>query len=222
MAFIEARNLKKSYASAEHEVEILKGINIEIKKGEFISLMGPSGAGKSTFLQLLGALDRPSSGEIIIDGRDLSKMSDYELTLFRRRNLGFIFQFFNLMPTLNVIENAALPCFLDGKSLASVKGFATETLNRLGLGHRLDHRPHQLSGGEMQRVAIARALINKPSLILADEPTGNLDSKNGTEVLSILKDLVRDFSVTLIMVTHDKNAADVADRKIQLLDGVVV
>lgn len=222
MAFIEAKNLRKSYTSAEQDVEILKGINIQIKKGEFISLMGPSGAGKSTFLQLLGALDRPTSGEIIIDNRDLSKMSDYELTLFRRRNLGFIFQFFNLMPTLNVIENAALPCFLDGKSLASVKDFATETLNRLGLGHRLDHRPHQLSGGEMQRVAIARALINKPSLILADEPTGNLDSKNGADVLKILKELVRDFNVTLIMVTHDKSAADVADRKIQLLDGVVV
>jgi len=222
MAFIEAKNLKKTYTSAEQSVEILKGINIEIQKGEFISLMGPSGAGKSTFLQLLGALDRPTSGEIIIDKKDLSKMTDYELTLFRRRNLGFIFQFFNLMPTLNVIENAALPCFLDGKSLSSVRAFATETLNRLGLGHRLDHRPHQLSGGEMQRVAIARALINKPSLILADEPTGNLDSKNGAEVLSILKDLVRDFNVTLIMVTHDKTAADVADRKIQLLDGVVV
>ncbi|MCE3012476.1 MAG: ABC transporter ATP-binding protein [Proteobacteria bacterium] len=222
MSFIEARQLRKSYASADHEVEILKGINLGIEKGEFISLMGPSGAGKSTLLQLLGALDRPSAGEIIIDGKDLSRMSDKELTLFRRRRLGFIFQFFNLMPTLNVLENAALPCFLDGKSLSSVRGFATETLERLGLGHRLDHRPHQLSGGEMQRVAIARALVNKPSLILADEPTGNLDSKNGAEVLSILKNLVKDFNVTLVMVTHDKSAAEVADRKVQLLDGVVV
>lgn len=222
MAFIEARSLRKSYASADHEVEILKGINLGIEKGEFISLMGPSGAGKSTLLQLLGALDRPSAGEIIIDGKDLARMSDTELTLFRRRRLGFIFQFFNLMPTLNVLENAALPCFLDGKSLSSVRGFATETLTRLGLGHRLDHRPHQLSGGEMQRVAIARALVNKPSLILADEPTGNLDSKNGAEVLSILKSLVKDFNVTLVMVTHDKSAAEVADRKVQLLDGVVV
>jgi putative ABC transport system ATP-binding protein len=222
MAFIEVRDLRKTYSSSAQEVEILKGINLDIQKGEFVSLMGPSGAGKSTFLQLLGALDRPSQGEIRIDAREISTLSDYELTIFRRRHLGFIFQFFNLMPTLSVLENVALPCFLDGKKLNDVRQGAVDILSRLNLSHRLDHRPHQLSGGEMQRVAIARALINRPSLILADEPTGNLDSKNGKEVLGILKDLVAEFQTTLIMVTHDKGAADYADRKINMQDGVVV
>jgi putative ABC transport system ATP-binding protein len=164
MAFIEVTDLKKTYSSNDNQVEILKGLNLEIGKGEFVSLMGPSGAGKSTFLQLLGALDRPTSGEIIIDGKKIGSMTDKELTIFRRRNLGFIFQFFNLMPTLSVLENVVLPCFLDGKKLKEVRGDAEEILSRLGLSHRLDHRPYQLSGGEMQRVAIARALINKPSL----------------------------------------------------------
>lgn len=222
MSFIEVTNLKKTYSSNDHQVEILKGVNLEIGKGEFVSLMGPSGAGKSTFLQLLGALDRPTSGDITIDGRKIASMSDKELTIFRRRNLGFIFQFFNLMPTLSVLENVVLPCFLDGKKLNEVRAGAEDILSRLGLSHRLDHRPYQLSGGEMQRVAIARALINKPSLILADEPTGNLDSKNGKEVLSILKSLVTDYKVTLIMVTHDKAAADYADRKIFMQDGTVI
>jgi putative ABC transport system ATP-binding protein len=222
MAFIEVTDLRKTYSSNDNQVEILKGLNLEIGKGEFVSLMGPSGAGKSTFLQLLGALDRPTSGEIIIDGKKIGSMTDKELTIFRRRNLGFIFQFFNLMPTLSVLENVVLPCFLDGKKLKEVRGDAEEILARLGLSHRLDHRPYQLSGGEMQRVAIARALINKPSLILADEPTGNLDSKNGKEVLSILKNLVTEFKVTLIMVTHDKSAADYADRKIFMQDGTVI
>jgi putative ABC transport system ATP-binding protein len=221
MAFIEVKDLRKTYSSSESEVEILKGINLDIQKGEFVSLMGPSGAGKSTFLQLLGALDRPSSGEIEIEGRKISTMSDKELTLFRRRNLGFIFQFFNLMPTLSVLENVALPCLLDGQKLPLIKPSAVEIVGRLGLSHRLDHKPHQLSGGEMQRVAIARALINRPSLILADEPTGNLDSKNGKEVLEFLKGLVKEFNVTLIMVTHDKNAAEYADRQIFMKDGLI-
>jgi putative ABC transport system ATP-binding protein len=222
MAFIEVRDLRKTYFSSDNQVEILKGINIDINKGEFLSLMGPSGAGKSTFLQLLGALDRPTEGEIFIEGKKISTMSDKELTIFRRRNLGFIFQFFNLMPTLSVLENVALPCFLDGKKLSTMRKPAEETLGRLGLSHRLDHKPHQLSGGEMQRVAIARALINKPSLILADEPTGNLDSKNGNEVLSILKGLVSEFNTTLIMVTHDTTAADYAHRKIFMKDGLII
>jgi putative ABC transport system ATP-binding protein len=222
MAFIEVRDLRKTYSSSAQEVEILKGINLDIQKGEFVSLMGPSGAGKSTFLQLLGALDRPTQGKIRIDGREISTLSDFELTIFRRRHLGFIFQFFNLMPTLSVLENVALPCFLDGKKLSAVRRPAEDILTKLHLSHRLDHRPHQLSGGEMQRVAIARALINRPSLILADEPTGNLDSKNGKEVLLILKDLVAEYQTTLIMVTHDKGAADYADRKINMQDGVVV
>jgi ABC-type lipoprotein export system ATPase subunit len=222
MAFIEVRDLHKTYFSSDHQVEILKGINLDIGKGEFVALMGPSGAGKSTFLQLLGALDKPTKGDILIDGKKLAAMTDNDLTIFRRRNLGFIFQFFNLMPTLSVLENVALPCFLDGKKLATVRKPAEGILGRLNLSHRLDHKPHQLSGGEMQRVAIARALINKPSLILADEPTGNLDSKNGKEVLGILKGLARESNVTLIMVTHDKNAADYADRKIFMQDGLVL
>lgn len=222
MAFIEVRDLHKTYFSSNHQVEILKGINLDIEKGEFVALMGPSGAGKSTFLQLLGALDKPTEGDILIEGKKLAAMTDNDLTIFRRRNLGFIFQFFNLMPTLSVLENVALPCFLDGKKLASVRKPAEDILGRLNLSHRLNYKPHQLSGGEMQRVAIARALINKPSLILADEPTGNLDSKNGKEVLGILKGLARESNVTLIMVTHDKNAADYADRKIFMQDGLVL
>ncbi len=222
MSFIEVRELRKTYTSSSQDVEILKGINLDIAKGEFVSLMGPSGAGKSTFLQLLGALDRPSSGDIRIDGKAIGGLSDYDLTIFRRRHLGFIFQFFNLMPTLTVLENVALPCLLDGRRISEVRKPAETILSRLGLSHRLDHRPYQLSGGEMQRVAIARALVNRPSLILADEPTGNLDTKNGKEVLGILKDLVSEFQTTLIMVTHDKAAADYADRRIHMQDGVVV
>jgi putative ABC transport system ATP-binding protein len=222
MSFIQVNHLRKNYQSGEHQVEVLKGINLSIEQGEFISLMGPSGAGKSTFLQLLGVLDRPTQGEIWINGVEVSAMSDLESTLYRRRHLGFIFQFFNLMPTLSVIENVALPCFLDGKKLSQIKPDAVKILERLGLSHRLTHKPHQLSGGEMQRVAIARALINKPSLILADEPTGNLDSKNGNEVLEILKGLVIENRVTLIMVTHDKRAADFATRKVNMQDGLVV
>lgn len=221
MAFIEVRNLRKTYSNSDHNVEILKGITIDIARGEFVSLMGPSGAGKSTFLQLLGALDKPTSGEVIIDDKKINLMEDKDLTIFRRRNLGFIFQFFNLMPTLTVLENVALPCFLDGDKLSKVRKPAEEILGRLGLSHRLDHKPFQLSGGEMQRVAIARALMNKPSLILADEPTGNLDSKNTQEVLRILKGLARESNVTLIMVTHDKSAADYADRQIFMKDGLV-
>lgn len=221
MAFIEVRDLKKTYVSSDNQVQILKGINLDINKGEFVSLMGPSGAGKSTFLQLLGALDRPTEGEIQIENRRISTMTDKDLTLFRRRHLGFIFQFFNLMPTLSVLENVALPCLLDGQKLSGIKPLAEEIVGRLGLSHRLSHKPHQLSGGEMQRVAIARALINKPSLILADEPTGNLDSKNGHEVLEFLKGLVKEFNVTLIMVTHDKNAAAYADRQIYMKDGFI-
>ncbi len=222
MSFIEVRELRKTYTSSAQDVEILKGINLDIAKGEFVSLMGPSGAGKSTFLQLLGALDRPTGGEIRIDGKAIGGLSDHDLTIFRRRHLGFIFQFFNLMPTLSVLENVALPCLLDGRRISEVRKPAETILARLGLSHRLDHRPHQLSGGEMQRVAIARALVNRPALILADEPTGNLDTKNGKEVLAILKDLVSEFQTTLIMVTHDKSAADYADRRIHMQDGVVV
>lgn len=221
MSFIKVRDLKKTYDSSDYQVQILKGINLDIKKGEFISLMGPSGAGKSTFLQLLGGLDRPTEGEIQIEGRKISTFTDHELTLFRRRHLGFIFQFFNLMPTLSVLENVALPLLLDGKKLKKVRGEVEDIITRLGLSHRLGHRPHQLSGGEMQRVAVARALVNKPSLILADEPTGNLDSNNGKEVLELLRNLVKEYQITLIMVTHDLHAAEYADRKINMKDGFI-
>jgi putative ABC transport system ATP-binding protein len=222
MSFIQVKNLRKHYPSGDHEIEVLRGIDLTIQKGEFVSLMGPSGAGKSTLLQLLGALDRPNQGEIWINNVEVSGMTDHEATLYRRRHLGFIFQFFNLMPTLNVIENVALPCFLDGKKLPQIRPDAEKILSRLGLGHRMTHKPHQLSGGEMQRVAIARALINRPQVILADEPTGNLDSKNGAEVLRILKELTSENQVTLLMVTHDKRAAENATRQITMQDGLVI
>jgi putative ABC transport system ATP-binding protein len=219
MSFIQVTDVYKSYKKDNFSVDIIKGINLTIQAGEFVVLMGPSGSGKSTLLQMLGALDVPTRGEISINDEYLSKKSDTELSIFRRRNLGFIFQFFNLMPTLSALENVSLPCLLDGKSLSSVKPRAAELLEKLGLKERMHHKPFQLSGGEMQRVAIARALVNQPSLILADEPTGNLDSKNSEEVLSILKGIVREHKTTLIMVTHDNNLAQMGDQLIRLKDG---
>jgi putative ABC transport system ATP-binding protein len=183
--------------------------------------MGPSGSGKSTLLHLLGALDRPSAGEIEIEGSKLSGLSDDALSAFRRRKLGFIFQFFNLLPSLSALENVALSMLLDGYTLSEVQPRALALLDQMGIGKRAHHRPDQLSGGEMQRVAIARALMSKPALILADEPTGNLDSKTGTQVLELLRSLVTEEGQTLVMVTHDPTAAQFADRLVRLRDGVV-
>ncbi|MBC7384778.1 MAG: ABC transporter ATP-binding protein [Cryobacterium sp.] len=218
---LEARNLRKNFSRGDQFVEALKGVSLSIEKGEFASIMGPSGSGKSTLLHMIGGLDLPTSGEVVIDGSGIEKLGDDELSLFRRRRLGFIFQFFNLLPTLSALENVALPHLLDGKAISEVEPKARALLKQMGLTNRMDHRPDQLSGGEMQRVAIARALVTDPILILADEPTGNLDSKTGESVLELLSEMARERGHTILMVTHDANAASYGTRLIKLRDGLI-
>lgn len=220
-ALYEVRNLSKRYDRGEQQVSALKSINLDIERGQFVAIMGPSGSGKSTLLHLLGGLDRPTDGVVKIQGQNILSLSDHELSVFRRRNLGFIFQFFNLLPTLSAIENVALPKLLDHVPLREVEPQAKALLDRMGLGHRMNHKPDQLSGGEMQRVAIARALIANPSVLLADEPTGNLDTKTGESVLELLAQMVKETQKSIIMVTHDPKAASFGNRLIRLRDGVV-
>ncbi len=218
---LNVKNLEKEYDSGELRLKALKGVSFQVKLGEFVSLMGPSGSGKSTLLHLIGGLDVPTAGEVEIEGKVLTKLSDDELSRFRRKRLGFIFQFFNLLPTLSAIENVALPRLLDGESFEQVESRARGLLEFMGLGKRSHHRPDQLSGGEMQRVAIARALVTEPAVILADEPTGNLDSKTGEQVLEYLKRLVEEKNHTIMMVTHDPKAAQFGTRLIRLKDGLL-
>jgi len=203
-------------------VQALAGVDFQVRKGEFVAIMGPSGSGKSTLLHLLGGLDRPTSGEITLAGQPLSPLSDDEITLVRRRNVGFIFQFYNLVPTLSAGENVALPLLIDGKSLAAYESKVTELLGMVGLAERRKHKPSQLSGGQQQRVAIARAFVTDPAIVLADEPTGNLDTHAGQEVLDLLRRSCDELQQTVVMVTHDPNAANCADRLVFLRDGVVV
>jgi len=217
---IEIRNAGKIYHQGGEDVPALRDVSIRINKGEFLSIMGPSGSGKSTLLNLIGGLDQPTSGEIFIDGSPLHGISDDELTLIRRRKVGFIFQFFNLLPILTAEENVALPLLLDGIPFAQVREKAVTLLEKVGLGGRIGHRPEQLSGGEMQRVAIARALVTDPAVLLADEPTGNLDSNRSKEILELLKDLNKK-GQTIVMVTHDSSAALFGTRIVRLKDGSV-
>jgi putative ABC transport system ATP-binding protein len=221
VALVRVCNLCKEYRLGTVEVVALDGVCLEVEAGSFVSVMGPSGSGKSTLLHLIGGLDTPTGGLVEIDGNDLSTLDDEELTLFRRRNLGFVFQFFNLLPTMSAWENVALPRLLDGVKLGEVKPRALELLEMVGLANRADHKPSQLSGGEMQRVAVARALVADPVLVLADEPTGNLDSRSGAAVLELLRETVTNDGRTVIVVTHDSKAASVADRIIRLQDGKV-
>lgn len=218
---LEVNDVRRSFRREGGSIEILKGISFTAKKGEFITLMGPSGSGKSTLLQIVGGLDRPTSGKVSIGQQPIDSMNDAQLSIFRRRKLGFVFQFFNLTPTLTAIENVALPALLDGRSMRTVRPRAMELLKLMGVDHRADNRPHQLSGGEMQRVALARALVQEPELILADEPTGNLDSKTGETVLGILRDLVRVGGQTVLMVTHDLKASQYGQRLIRIRDGQI-
>jgi len=204
------------------QVTALDAVNLHIRKGEMVSLMGPSGSGKSTLLNLIGGLDRPSAGEITLDGELLGGLTDDALTKLRRDKIGFIFQFFNLLPTLNCLENVSLPLHLRGWPTAKISERANELLNLVGLSKRLDHLPEELSGGERQRVAIARALSVYPPILLADEPTGNLDSNTGAEILGLIRDLHSRFQTTVLIVTHDKGVADSCGRRIALKDGVVV
>jgi putative ABC transport system ATP-binding protein len=217
---IELKNTTKTYKQGEKEVHALNNVSLSIKKGEFLSIMGPSGSGKSTLLNLLGGLDQPTSGEIFIDNVGLHGISDNELTLIRRKRIGFIFQFFNLLPLLTAAENVGLPLLIDSVPFSKIKPKADELLQKVGLGERTGHRPEQLSGGEMQRVAIARALITNPDVLLADEPSGNLDSHTGEEIFLLLKSL-NEQGQTIVMVTHDPKAAAYGTRIITLKDGML-
>lgn len=216
---LEARELAKQYG--EHHVDALQGVSLQIEPGEFVALMGPSGCGKSTLLNILGTIDRPSGGTLLVNGDDIFRQKEQALTLFRRKRLGFIFQFFNLLSTLTARENVALPLDLDDALPARERQQAVDAiLQRVGMSHRADFFPAQLSGGEMQRVAIARALVHKPQIILADEPTGNLDTENGTAILSLLRDLSKEIGgPSILMATHSEEAASYAHRIIHMKDG---
>lgn len=211
----------KNYGHGDSPVHALRDVNLTIGKGEFVAIMGPSGSGKSTLLNLLSALDKPSTGTIRLAGQDIGQMDDDAVTLFRRTRIGLIFQFFNLLPTLTAVENVMLPVLLARRATPADRQRARALLEQVGLGHRLDHKPGALSGGEMQRVAIARAFVGEPPIILADEPTGNLDSASGGEVLRLLRRQAEDKGTTVVMVTHDAQAAKVGSRLIVIRDGQI-
>ena len=222
MAVLEANQIKKQYQMGEVTVSALDGVNLVVNKGEFVAIMGPSGSGKSTLLHLLGGLDGASDGEITLAGQPLSKLSDNEITVVRRRKVGFIFQFYNLLPTLTAEENVGLPLLIDGQSLDKHRSKIEKLLALVGLADRKGHKPDQLSGGQQQRVAIARAFVNDPEIVLADEPTGNLDSKSGTAILELLRKTCDTLGATIAMVSHDPRAASYADRVIFIKDGRIV
>jgi putative ABC transport system ATP-binding protein len=222
MSIISTQNLTKVFGSGSTAITALDQVNLSINNSEFVAIMGPSGCGKSTLLHLMGGLDRPTRGNVIIEGTPIEEMKDDQLTELRRRKIGFVFQFFNLIPVLNAVENAALPITLDGVKPAEAYKKAAEWLGRFGLSDRLNSRPDQLSGGQQQRVAIARALAAEPSLVLADEPTGNLDTHSGDEIAGLLREVAKQYGRTVIMVTHDPRIAAYADRIIFLKDGKVI
>jgi putative ABC transport system ATP-binding protein len=217
-----ARQLRKQYQMGEVSVDALCGIDFRVQKGEFVAIMGPSGAGKSTLLHLASGLDTPTGGEITLNGQRLAHLSDDEVTIIRRRQVGFVFQFFNLLPTLTAAENVALPLLIDGKRPKDYEARVDALLNLVGLNEHRDHKPDQLSGGQQQRVAIARALVTEPAIVLADEPTGNLDTRTGKEILGLLRRACDEQGQTIIMVTHDPLAASYADRIVFLRDGQMV
>jgi putative ABC transport system ATP-binding protein len=221
LPILEASNLQKHYGSAAHVVRALGGVDFAVEQGEFVAIMGPSGSGKSTLLHLLGGLDRPSDGDITLAGMRLAVLNDNQATLARRHNIGFIFQFYNLLPTLTAEENITLPLLIDNQSAAKYRDRIDRLLDLVGLAARRTHKPDQLSGGEQQRVAIARALVTEPAIVLADEPTGNLDSKTGTAVMELLRRSCDELGQTIVMVTHDPRAATYADRIVFLRDGTV-
>ena len=219
MPLLSADNLQKTYVTGEARVTALAGVSFAVDACDFVALMGPSGCGKSTLLHLCGAMDRPTGGTLLLNGRDLSMMGDDELTRVRREQVGFVFQFFNLLPTLTVLDNIALPCLLAGMKPREAEARATALAGRVGIAHRLTHYPQQVSGGEMQRAAIARALVHQPSLLVADEPTGNLDSENGANVLALVGELNRELGVTVLLATHAIDVAAAANRILKMRDG---
>ena len=220
MSILETRNLRKIYGSGDTEVRALDGVNLSVDSGEFVAIVGTSGSGKSTLLHMLGGLDRPTSGSVIVDGKDIFSLKDEALTIFRRRKIGFVFQNYNLVPVLNARENIVLPIQLDGRQVD--EDFLDKIANTLGLEKKLGSLPSQLSGGQQQRVAIARALAAAPAIILADEPTGNLDSRTSQDVLSLLKVTSQKFAQTIVMITHNEEIAQAADRIIRIEDGRIV
>ena len=220
MSILQTTDLKKYYGSQSNMVKALDGVSLSMASGEFVAVVGTSGSGKSTLLNLIGGLDSPTSGTVTVDGKDLSTMKDEQLTIFRRRKIGFIFQNYNLVPVLNVYENIVLPVELDGKIVD--QNFMNEVVEMLGLETKLQNMPNNLSGGQQQRVAIARALVSKPAIILADEPTGNLDSKTSCDVLNLLKITSQKFHQTIAMITHNREIAQLADRIIRIEDGKIV
>ena len=220
MSILETKNLCKIYGSGDTEVRALDGVNLSVENGEFVAIVGTSGSGKSTLLHMLGGLDRPTEGTVTVDGKNIFELKDEALTIFRRRKIGFVFQSYNLVPVLNVYENIVLPIQLDGRKVD--EKFIAQIVKTLGLDGRLDALPNQLSGGQQQRVAIARALAGAPAIILADEPTGNLDSRTSQDVLGLLKVTSQKFSQTIVMITHNEEIAQLADRIIRIEDGRIV
>lgn len=220
MEIVRIENLNKSYGKGNTKVDALKRVNLTIEQGEFVAVVGPSGSGKSTLLHLLGGVDRPTGGKVYVDGVDIYGLSEKKLAIFRRRKVGFIFQFYNLVPVLTAEENILLPLLLDSKKVN--KKHVEELIDILGLQERRDHLPNELSGGQQQRVSIGRALAYNPSIVLADEPTGNLDSRNSKEIIDLLRISVRKYNQTLILITHDLNIANQADRIVTIEDGVIV
>ena len=220
MKILQASNLTKIYGYGENEVHALDGVNFSVEKGEFVAIVGTSGSGKSTLLHMLGGLDRPTGGSVEVDGKEIFSLKDEELTIFRRRKIGFVFQNYNLVPVLNVYENIVLPVQLDGKTPDA--SYIDSIIETLGLERKLENLPNNLSGGQQQRVAIARALASKPAIILADEPTGNLDSKTSQDVLGLLKVTSQKYGQTIVMITHNEEIAQLADRIIRIEDGKIV
>ena len=220
MTILSVKNLRKQYGEGETAVHALAGVDLSVEKGEFVAIVGTSGSGKSTLLHMLGGLDRPTSGSVTVDGRDIFALKDEELTIFRRRRIGFVFQSYNLIPVLNVYENIVLPLQLDGQKID--RDYISSLTDTLGLTDRLANLPNNLSGGQQQRVAIARALAAKPAIILADEPTGNLDSRTSQDVLGLLKITGRQYAQTIVMITHNEEIAQLADRIIRIEDGLIV
>ena len=220
MKILKTEDLKKYYGNKENEVHALNGVNFYVEEGEFVSIVGTSGSGKSTLLHMLGGLDRPTSGKVFVDGKDIFSLKDEALTIFRRRKIGFVFQSYNLVPVLNVYENIVLPIELDGNKVD--KAYVNDLIEILGIGEKLQNLPGQLSGGQQQRVAIARALAAKPAIVLADEPTGNLDSRTSQDVLGLLKVTGEKFGQTIVMITHNPDLAQLADRIVRIEDGKIV
>ena len=217
--FLEASGITKSFVIGKHRIDVLKGVGLQVKRGEWVALLGASGSGKTTLLDIIGTISRPASGSLVCGGRDLTKLHQRELVTFRRRNIGFVFQAYHMLPELNICENVMLPALMEDRPKSEVKAQALALLERVGLGHRVNHRASELSGGEQQRAAIARALMNSPRLLLADEPTGNLDSVTGSGILDLFKEFHAEGKMTIVMVTHDLNVAKLSDRMVELKDG---